>query len=197
MPTSLTFAGSQIKAAIESAQLPTFQVYLCSVNIKKAKVKLKDISVHNNFQFCDQGVKMWKAYNNGSGKFLPWSSLCKSFQISSLTILEDSIISRPAVPRPEATTYASTTDLFSCPEEGCHSTFSSHRELQRHLDCGKHHNIKRTTMETAKLLFVKKVDERLEGVPVLTSVFCSLSSSPLETGWSLKTTQTGVRFSER
>lgn len=52
-------------------------------------------------------------------------------------------------------------------------------------------------MDTAKLMFVKKVEERLEGIPVLTSASCNLSSTPMETGWALKTTQAGGRFSDK
>lgn len=53
-------AGTELKAAIESAMLPTCQVYLCSVTSEKTKVKLKDISLLNNFLFSDHRVQMWK-----------------------------------------------------------------------------------------------------------------------------------------
>lgn len=52
-------------------------------------------------------------------------------------------------------------------------------------------------MDTAKLMFVKKVEKRLEGIPVLTSASCTLSSTSMETGWALKTTQAGLRFSDK
>lgn len=57
----LIIAGTELKAAIENAMLPTCQVYLCSVTSEKTKVKLKDISLLNNFLFYDQGVQMFKA----------------------------------------------------------------------------------------------------------------------------------------
>ena len=33
------------------------------------------ISTYNNFPYSDEGLKIWKAYDIGSGRKLPWSTM--------------------------------------------------------------------------------------------------------------------------
>ena len=42
---------------------------------KTGQGKLDGISTYNNFSYSDEGLKIWKAYDIGSERKLPWSTM--------------------------------------------------------------------------------------------------------------------------
>ena len=43
--------------------------------------RIEDISLLHNYQYCDEGLNVWKAYNIGSGKVIEWENLDKDGKI--------------------------------------------------------------------------------------------------------------------
>lgn len=161
----------QMKEAIESfGGVPGVEITICSSTDSKGcnNVKWPGVSFLNNIQFSEEGLKVWKAYNIGPGKPIPWKNRDASGQEKVPTVvIKNSDVSKPTsrfVPvKPRRTTnppsrsekedcpQKSPADadqetqkeeqdqqLFTCPEEGCIKSYQRYSALQKHLDCGKH-----------------------------------------------------------
>ena len=52
--------------------------------------RIPDVSLLHKYQYCDEGLNVWKAYNIGSGKVVAWENLVKDGKIlpSELKIIE-------------------------------------------------------------------------------------------------------------
>lgn len=190
--------GKQLKGAIDKANLPDCHVYLSSVckPDNKIKVQLKSISLLNNFQLEEDGIRVWRAYNIGPGKFFLWDDLCPdfdSFHIPTLDIIADKAIKQSA-PRKVISKDVTNTGLFFCSEADCPATFSRHLDLQKHLDLGKHCE-PRTVMDKAKLSFAQKVEERFQSIPKLSSDVSEAEAPSVAMGWALKMPSSAARFS--
>ena len=70
--------AEQMVQAIESAGgVPGVRVTLCGEQTVEMpfEAKWEGISFLNNLTFSGEGVRVWRAYNVGPGKWLPWSDL--------------------------------------------------------------------------------------------------------------------------
>ena len=162
--------ADQMKNAIESSGgVPGVRVMLCDTqNIPKLMpLKWDGVSFINNIEYGREGMRVWRSYAVGPGKFLPWSqfSFPENYSVPVLNILKEAKIPNteftPITPRrkpaqkkqgedqvasggAEATDGRSEEDtecdseLFSCPEEGCIKSFQRFSYLQRHLEIGGH-----------------------------------------------------------
>ena len=92
--------------------------------------KIPGISLLNNFQFVEDGVLSWKAYQIGKGHFYPYSSEVKNAQgdtaINDVVAFSSPSGSSGAV----AGHPSSSSGPFSCAEDGCVKKFSNDEELQ-------------------------------------------------------------------
>ena len=119
----------QMKQAIESSGgIPGVRVTSCGPQDASAlpKIKINGISFLNNFEYSEQGIRVWKAYRMGEGNLMKWSDLSlppnNSLQeikpnLSSTSNEENSFIvvsakRRLQVKKPEAKTKVST-----CPQD--------------------------------------------------------------------------------
>ena len=69
---------AQMKEAIDSfGGVPGVQVRICGPTDSKGcrNIKWPGVSLVNNIQFSEEGLKVWKAYKIGPGKALPWKKL--------------------------------------------------------------------------------------------------------------------------
>ena len=100
--------------------------------------KIPGISVLNNFQYEECGIRVWKAYNIGPGRFIPYSDLTVASQGGTgLRVLQ---------PFGAATQKGSVgenirhkSEIYSCQETGCVLTFKTRADAESHMDTGKHH----------------------------------------------------------
>ena len=99
--------------------------------------KIPGISVLNNFQYEECGIRVWKAYNIGPGRLIPYSGL-------GVTPQGDTGI-RVVKPFGQATHRGSVgesvrhqSEIYSCQETGCVLTFKTQAEADNHMDTGKH-----------------------------------------------------------
>lgn len=85
----------ELKTAIESGQ-GTTGVRVSHVDVKPSSasyVKWDGISTLNNFEYEDNGVRVWRAFNVGCGKLIPWSTFEESLQMPK----ELEVISYPSL----------------------------------------------------------------------------------------------------
>ncbi|CAB3987050.1 SURP and G-patch domain-containing 1 [Paramuricea clavata] len=103
-------------------------------------------------------MKVWRAYDVGHGKSVPYSNFTqtKKTELPSLTKITDvpstNLVFCEVMPRKchvakdkdmktSADDNSSDTDedmLFTCPEDGCVKTFQRFSSLRKHLDGGRH-----------------------------------------------------------
>ncbi len=68
--------AKQMKIAIESRSgIQGVRVILCDASSVPTLEPLKweGVSFVNNISYCKNGMKVWREYNIGQGKFLEWS----------------------------------------------------------------------------------------------------------------------------
>ena len=103
--------------------------------------RIPNFSAFHNFAYEEDGLRMWKAYDIGQGKFEPWSDL--DVQVPSTIALQsasDDLQFWDVQPRTMELQKESDTEatLFECNESGCSYTFQSFEALQDHLNFANH-----------------------------------------------------------
>lgn len=159
-------SASQMKTAIESSGgIPGVVVTVAETPQRQTGKNLTwdGVSFINNVEYNSEGMKVWKAYNIGPGKVVPWSkfNVCVDDQPSLIANHETEQNLNPQFvavkPRKTAdpskaiaaeveeddggssgTDDDSGSKLFSCPEEGCPMSFQRYSSLEQHIQCGKH-----------------------------------------------------------
>jgi len=90
--------------------------------------------------------------------------------------------------------------LFSCPVEGCVSTFQRHCNLERHLHYGKCKFVeeRHSLLDKAKILYPEKLQEGSSAQPFIAgSELSEQSVQVLPQGWVLRSTKKAARFSAK
>lgn len=217
--------GEQLKTAIESGQGTTGvkASYVAAKTSRTTSVKWDGISLLNNFQYEESGVRAWRAFNVGPGKLFPWATFDGAAQLPEpLQVLDPSSQSVSGKPTfrtvrhryvkktsadssAESLSEDSVTEqeepmLFPCPEEGCVKAYSHFTYLQAHLDTGRHEMVleQETLYDKAMKLYACKLTEGHVRIPSLESnMQTGDGSSPLKKGWALKTIKKRARFSDK
>ena len=163
-------SADQMKNAIESfGGVPGVRATLCDTQDipKSAPIKWDGVSFINNIEYGNEGMRVWRSYAVGLGKFLPWNqfNLPEYYSVPVLNTLKEANIPKSqftaitsrrkssqtqhkdvqlALGVAEASDEQSDEEkechnkLFSCPEEGCIKSFQRFSSLQNHLDVGRH-----------------------------------------------------------
>ena len=107
--------------------------------------KLKGFSSFHNFQHENEGIRMWKAFSIGSGKFIPYPEIfLQHLGLTNLKVEEDQQffpeVSRRIFSRSECSDSRSDTDvqIYECSEPGCSKEFDSMEDLDVHMELGVH-----------------------------------------------------------
>ncbi|KAL9976835.1 hypothetical protein ACROYT_G014170 [Oculina patagonica] len=167
--------------------------------------KIPGISLINNFSFEKRGIRTWKAYNVGPGRFLSYSELIIEKQgDTGLKVIQQ------FGPRTKerGTVLENTrpdSEIFSCSETGCVLTFKTEAEADAHMDSGKH--VRKLESESLYDSIRKKWAKRVTGVSVPISEqeassahYDRPSSSTVKDrrteGWALKTTKKPQRMTD-
>jgi len=90
--------------------------------------------------------------------------------------------------------------LFSCPVEGCVSTFQRHCNLERHMHYGKCKFVeeRHSLLDKAKILYAEKQQEGSSAQPFIASSELSEQSvQALPRGWALRSTKKAACFSAK
>ena len=222
--------ASDMKAAIESYG----GIKGCYAAVCRAQPSAQTMIKHtmtgvqrlHNFSYENGGMRVWRAYDVGPGKFYSEAQLSRFGAPQGPTEL---VIVKPfSRPIIEAGTYQQRRELsraisepgpsqeqpppsqtdeenekFCCPEEGCVKTFQSFAALQRHLDVGKHmlKLAKESAYDEIKRKWIEACHSVSGGyVRGQTSAKDSDDQSPagqLELGWALRRTRKSIAFSEK
>lgn len=200
--------AAQMKDAIDSFEgVSGVQVRLCGPTQGSKKVKWPGVSLLNNIQFSEEGLKVWRAYNIGPGKSTPWKDLDAPSQEevpdvllkeSSTAESKSSFVSvkprKSAKPPPisheedrpanaghgtEVKELPLDQHLFTCPEEGCIKSYQRYSSLQKHLDCGKHKRAleEETLFDRAILGYASRLERGDTAVPKILDIEFCQSSN--------------------
>lgn len=177
--------AAQMKVAIESSGgVPGVVVTLASTPEQQPKktVTWDGVSYLNNFQYESDGLRVWKAFDIGPGKLLPWSKFGKPVAGRLIPIedqeKESSVYDQFVPFKPKKVTDPAkassldgeddggneskdaTTAMFSCPEEGCVMSYQRHSSLEQHLQCGKHKRVleQETLLDRAMLSYAAELE---------------------------------------
>ena len=206
-------------AMVSSGGIPSLSVTLCEsvTSPEMAPLKVDGVSTLYNIEYTKEGMRVWKAYDVGTGKLE--SKLSRTDNLPSLVITKTNpgefsptVVRRApkdrnaSVQNEEEERHVPTVEsssLFVCPEEGCVKTFMRHSSMIRHLDCGKHeHKLERETLfDKAVLEYSKQLEEGaaqpLEECGSVTTQYAHNNVERQEMGWALKTSGSSrSRFTE-
>ena len=135
--------ANDMHIALKERQVKGTTAAVCSVDEsnKNAEVrKLEGFSKFHNVSFEFEGIRVWRCYGIGSGKFIPYKSLIAQPQKSPSLITKEPFfpISVSRVLKPEKKTALDSASVFVCPEPGCTETFARFADFELHLDVGEH-----------------------------------------------------------
>lgn len=186
--------------------------------------KWDGISLINDIQFNSEEMKVWKAYNVGNGKDVPYSNfaLKEGIEMPSLTKITDvpniKLAFVEVTPRKHqaAKDAKKSTDddsdesqdtdddtLFTCSEEGCVKTFQRFSSLQKHLDGGKHNYVleRESFLDKAMLRYAENLESGAASIEEQGEEEIAEESDgmPLvvNMGWALKHTSTSRRLNKK
>ena len=194
---------------------------VCVIDEKKNNFKVNKIdgfSKLHNFTYDDKGLRVWRAYDIGPGKLIPFDDVVVEHQeVTGLIVQEngDFFTMRNArhlhVSTPEIYDTEEPTEeghLFECPEPGCQKAFKSFCELEVHVEIGNHGNrpmsesfYDRMRREWAKRFSTVdpvQADGSTSGSGISSSEeTANTPPSDLSQGWALSKPRVSTRFSPK
>ena len=158
----------QMVLAMESSEgIPGVRVTLCGPQSseKPPTIKWDGASFLNNMEYTKDGIRVWRAYNVGKGRFITWSefnipntyvcptlyTVAKRTPHTSFNVVKARLSSEhlpDPLPAVESQSQSAVDDdssdsddecdLFFRREERCTRSFQRFSSLQKHLDYGSH-----------------------------------------------------------
>ena len=177
--------------------------------------KIEHFSSFHNFEYGDIGLRVWKCYGIGKGKYIPYDVIYIKHQgQTSLQTIESQgfydppekrVVKRRSKGSKET---ESTTPLFECSVLGCVEVFETFSQLELHLDVGKHTVSRLSQYDAIKRDWALKFSSidtagiecsscSLDSSTPLTSPVDTSPHSSLRTGWAVSKPRGSVRFSEK
>ncbi|CAC5373504.1 unnamed protein product [Mytilus coruscus] len=189
-------------------------------NLKFTSHKWKGITNFNNLEFLPDGIKVWKAYNVGSGRFYRndgldrlYPNVCKQEQFevveidsfSSLKNVEGkNKLQKDKVENAENITTGITAGSpkhFFCSEPGCIIAFKSFSSLEQHIFIGKHeYRLEReSTYDSVKRIW----DDQCNNINNKVNICLNNLSAghdeavvSVKEGWAIRKERRNTRFSK-
>lgn len=218
--------ADQMVVAMESGGgLPGVRVSLCDEQKECStwNKKWEGISFINNAEYSEHGIRVWKAYKIGAGKYIPWSEFDLPTSLPALSLVnpqdngQKAVFTNIAVRTTKKVNNDSRTEdssinvenessddeesLFFCTEEGCVKSYQRLSSLQRHLDCGNHkYALERETLyDKAVKSYAAKLEEgATSNVPEISegSNIMHTDQTTQKMGWALKSNKPRKRFTD-
>ena len=137
-------SAADMHRALKARPVKGCTAAVCELDRTRLEIKVNRIpnfSTFHNFSYEEDGLRTWKAYDIGQGKFVSWSDL--DVQVPSTIALQsagDDLQFWDVQPRTMELQKESDTEapLFKCNESGCSYTFQSYEALQDHLNFANH-----------------------------------------------------------
>ncbi|XP_064648485.1 uncharacterized protein LOC135500764 [Lineus longissimus] len=165
----------------------------------KEKGTWQGITSYTNFQFEEEGIRVWTAYGVGVGQFHSHNVvLKKTRQGSSGVVIGDYTIPDQITGSLSAHSSSQLVQV-PCPEDGCGRMFPSQEALTMHMACGTHDALplKDTKIDKVKRKWTEKVDALAK--PSVSSGAIEVSgtvesgSSLVKIGWAQRGQRTARR----
>ena len=103
--------------------------------------KIPNYSNLHNFKFTHEGLRVWRAFNVGPGKFIPWNDIVICPQTKRNLLDEIPFFpttSRRFALREQSKAEVNEDKLFECPETSCTEEFQSQADLDLHMNLFDH-----------------------------------------------------------
>ena len=137
------------------------------VSEEKETLKMKKIANYSslhNFEFTPDGLRVWKAYNIGTGKLISWESIILYHQEATGLVEEKSFFPTSTREMYRKTNQqkkdAEDEDSIECPNPQCMAEFHSRSELEAHLNVIGHHSpaeqVRRGLYDTLRIDWVRR-----------------------------------------
>ena len=114
--------------------------------------RIPNFSNLHNFEFTQEGLRIWKAFNVGPGKFIPWSDTVICPQSKTGLIEEIPFFATNArqfaLKQQKKEADLSEDKLFECPEASCTEEFHSQSDLDLHMSMFDHRAILQRAKES-------------------------------------------------
>lgn len=172
------------------------------LDAEKHKESIKNVSNFYNFNFADDGLRMWQAYNIGEGKLVQWDSLKPSKNAVQLKVISDwtDIAISDSYEDPVPTTTKHKQSLI-CPLENCIREFKNKETLDQHILQGQceHQLEKEALSDKSKIIYAKKLSNAPLCCPDMTAenVFEDDSLVNRCCGWALKSKKKKTVFNQK
>ena len=166
---------------------------------------IEGVSFLKNFVYEENGLRCWKAYNQGQGKFVKLD-VDNTPIVTGLTVVQahnQEVSSKGYISQHASSAH---TPLFFCHEPGCVMAFHSHEEAETHMDTGKHSVEKETvtSFDKNRKKWAVKVSElqlsQHHQIPTSSqssSTAYEAEAAPQRTqGWALKAAKRAPRLQE-
>ena len=117
---------------------------VCAIQEQYATLEISKIPNYSNlhnFKFTHKSLRVWKAFNVGPGKFIPWNDIVICPQTK--TILLDEIPFFPNTARrfalkKQSKAHVNEEKLYKCTEISCTEEFQSQADLDLHMNLFDH-----------------------------------------------------------
>ena len=140
--------ASDMHTALKERPVQGCTTSVCHVNETKKGIdikKLQQFSAMHDFSYQQDGLRVWKAFQVGPGKLIPWDEIYIKHQGATDLITEqENFAFTPRVTHESAHDCGdaeSSNELglaLECPEPACARTFRSVEEMKLHLSVGQH-----------------------------------------------------------
>ena len=183
---------------------------VCQVNESQKELevsKVQQSSAMHDFSYQPSGLRVWKTFQVGPGKLIPWDDIYVVHQHATELLIEEENFDFTSRKIRGILTDCSDEEsseeeapLFECPDPGCARTFKSVEDMELHVSVGQHtesvyDKLKRDWVEKFSSLTIIEArsetttTERGSGEP---------SPSDLSQGWALYKPKGGAgRFSDK
>ena len=140
--------ASDMHTALKERPVQGCTAAVCHVNETKKDLdikKLQQFSAMHDFSYQRDGLRVWKEFQVGPGKLIPWDEIYIKHQGATDLITEqENFAFTPRVTHGSAhdsENAESSRELglvLECPEPACARTFKSVEEMELHISIGQH-----------------------------------------------------------
>ncbi len=126
------------------------------------KQKVPSIQNFHSFQYEESGIRCWRYFEIGPGSLIPYTEgPFGEAQVVVQGSFEDAAPVPGLIARKRVTERQDDTELITCEEPGCASTFKDFADLEQHLLLGKHsfEVLKESAFDQLKRKYAAKLKE--------------------------------------
>lgn len=138
-------SAKDMYTALKERPVKSTTATVCAIQEQYATLEMSKIpnysSLHN-FKFMREGLHVWKAFNVGHGKFIPWNDIIIYPQTKTNLLYKIPFFpttARRFALKEQCKAHVSEDQLYECPETNCTEEFQSQADLDLHMNLFDHH----------------------------------------------------------